>query len=145
MNSDSVKDIIDTVYNRYSEIVSCIDVGNKLSYNDIALHIINFVDNAVDIYKALYRANNHGWYPYTFSINLHEYGDYNFINIIADITEMNMDDNDNIEINSIDFSLEYNDSNIPTFDGQLGSYDDDDIDEMFGNFEDEDDDKPWLK
>jgi len=155
---ENIRKISEDIYNEYCCILKHISIReikmkDRWSMLAIESKIREFIDKSEKIYEALNNISI-SWVPYTFNICLNEYGEEKeyFIDILADVLDIGIDDNGKCDHGDITFIINFNDERIPAL-RELGEVDDEDVDDddiddidrlLYGDSED-DNDKPWLK
>jgi len=160
-----IRDISEDMYNEYCCIlkhISIKDIKMKERWSMLAIEakIKEFLDNVSVIYENLNKLGL-SWYPYTFNICLNEYGVENeyYIDIIADVLDVDIYDDGRCEHGDVTFVVNFNDDRIPVLSelGEVGyeeDFDEDDedfddgisdIDRLINGDDDDISDKPWLQ
>jgi hypothetical protein len=151
-----IRDISVDIYDEYCCILKHISIKD-IKMKDrwpmlvIEANVREFINSSEKMYEALNKISI-GWVPYTFNICLNEYGEGEeyFIDIVADVLDIDIDDNGKCKHGDIAFTISFNDERIPDLSeyGEVGEFEDkDDISDidrlLYGDSEDISD-KPWL-
>lgn len=152
----NIRNISEDMYNEYCCIlrhISIKDIKMKDRWSMLAIEakIREFINKSEQIYEAMNKISV-SWVPYTFNVCLNEYGEGKeyFIDIVADVLDIDIDDNGKCKHGDITFIINFNDERIPILSelGEVEEFEDEDDDisdiDRLINGDDDNSDKPWL-
>lgn len=165
MDEQQVRAIAETLFNQYNSImknlsIKEVKIKDRWTMLGIEVKIKSFLTKVSTMYNSL-SAIDLDWVPYEFNLCLNEYGkdsEY-FIDIIATVIDIDIDDKNKCSHGDVEFVVAFNDERLPLIDGfewvTKGETDeeDNDIDSLlYGDgdgynydSEEDDSDKPWLR
>lgn len=160
MDDKEVRVIAEALYKQYDVImknlsIKEVKIKDRWTMLGIEVKVRNFLNSISTMYKSLSMIDL-DWVPYEFNLCLNEYGENNeyFIDIVADVIDIDIDEEKNCSYGDVMFVVSFNDERIPSLEeyGEIVNRGEEDFEDgdtdinrlLYGDDED-DSDKPWLR